>query len=228
MPWGNTLTRGRGDDCGVGDGRTAEIAAAGHWRPPWWAFRSRSHLPTGGRQSAGVPNEIDASFSVNSKPRELHPAPEADRRSPSAASTSICLGRPPIPEAVKDFVESTTPRLREPGGQTVRRFPGVGALGRHWLDLPRYADTNGIRRRPGMAAPWRYRDYSSDAFNHDKPSTKFVKEQIAETSSFRVVSAVRGAPRSRKRSGTELLRGRMGGAVQPDAGPATRTATRCW
>src|SRR5439155_171842 len=51
--------------------------------------------------------------------------------------------------------------------------------GRHWLDVARYADTNGYERAGDKPFAWRYRDYVIDAFNRDLPYDRFVREQIA-------------------------------------------------
>ena len=50
---------------------------------------------------------------------------------------------------------------------------------RHWLDLVRYAETNGYERDGAKPNAWRYRDYVIDAFNHDKPYDRFLIEQLA-------------------------------------------------
>ena len=50
--------------------------------------------------------------------------------------------------------------------------------GRHWLDLARYADTNGYEGDPEYYHTWRYRDYVIDAFNADKPYDRFVKGTV--------------------------------------------------
>jgi hypothetical protein len=58
--------------------------------------------------------------------------------------------------------------------------PGYGERwGRHWLDLVRYADTNGYERDAARPFVWRYRDYVIRAFNDDKPFDRFVLEQLA-------------------------------------------------
>ena len=53
------------------------------------------------------------------------------------------------------------------------------AWGRHWLDLVRYAETNGYERDSAKPFAWRYRDYVIDAFNRDKPYDRFLHEQLA-------------------------------------------------
>ena len=50
---------------------------------------------------------------------------------------------------------------------------------RHWLDVARYADSNGFKADETRPNIWRYRDYVINAFNDDKPYDRFVKEQIA-------------------------------------------------
>jgi len=50
---------------------------------------------------------------------------------------------------------------------------------RHWLDVVRYADSNGYERDAEKPFVWRYRDYVIDSLNHDKPFDRFVLEQIA-------------------------------------------------
>ena len=49
----------------------------------------------------------------------------------------------------------------------------------NWLDVVRYADTNGFELDADRPHAWRYRDYVIDAFNRDKPYDRFIKEQIA-------------------------------------------------
>ncbi len=50
---------------------------------------------------------------------------------------------------------------------------------RHWLDLARYAESDGFRQDEYRPNAWRYRDYVIDAFNTDKPYDRFVREQLA-------------------------------------------------
>src|SRR5439155_766489 len=51
--------------------------------------------------------------------------------------------------------------------------------GRHWLDVARYAETNGYERDGAKPSAWRFRDYVIDSFNRDKPYDRFVTEQLA-------------------------------------------------
>ena len=54
-----------------------------------------------------------------------------------------------------------------------------GEWGRHWLDLVRYAETNGYERDSNKPFAWRYRDYVIESFNKDKPYDQFIREQLA-------------------------------------------------
>ena len=51
--------------------------------------------------------------------------------------------------------------------------------GRHWLDVARYADSNGLDENLAFANAWRYRDYVIEAFNSDLPYNEFLREQLA-------------------------------------------------
>ena len=51
--------------------------------------------------------------------------------------------------------------------------------GRHWLDVARYADSNGMDDNMSYVDAWRYRDYVIGAFNKDKPFDQFLREQVA-------------------------------------------------
>src|SRR6186713_2563887 len=50
---------------------------------------------------------------------------------------------------------------------------------RHWLDLVRYAESDGYRIDDYRPEAWRYRDYVINSFNDDKPYDQFVREQLA-------------------------------------------------
>ncbi len=86
------------------------------------------------------------------------------------------LGLPPTPEAVKRF-KSLNPSA------TLDRLLASSAYGerwgRHWLDVARYADSNGLDENIAHGNAWRYRDYVIESFNRDKPFDRFVLEQLA-------------------------------------------------
>src|SRR5690606_27525161 len=89
-------------------------------------------------------------------------------------------GLPPTPEDAKAFLADESP---EAYAKVVDRLLASEQLGvhwgRHWLDVARYADSNGSDFNATFFNAWRYRNYVIDAFNHDKPFDQFVREQIA-------------------------------------------------
>ncbi|MEO7651773.1 MAG: PSD1 and planctomycete cytochrome C domain-containing protein [Bryobacteraceae bacterium] len=90
------------------------------------------------------------------------------------------IGLPPTPAEAKAFLEDAQPRAYERLIDRLLADPRYGERwARHWLDLARYADTQGFEADRENYHMWRYRDYVIDAFNGDKPYDRFVKEQIA-------------------------------------------------
>ncbi len=95
-------------------------------------------------------------------------------------ATFDLLGLPPTPEEVAAFERNPTD---EAWGALIDRLlasPHYGERwGRHWLDLVRFAESNGYERDGAKPNAWRYRDYVVDSFNHDKPYDQFIREQLA-------------------------------------------------
>ena len=89
-------------------------------------------------------------------------------------------GLPPSPEAVAAFVADHSPAAYERLIDQLLDSPHYGEKwGRHWLDLVRYAETNGYERDNPKPEAWRYRDYVISAFQQDKPYDRFILEQLA-------------------------------------------------
>ena len=89
-------------------------------------------------------------------------------------------GLPPTPKDVDDFCSDQSSEAYERLVDRLLASPRYGeAWGRHWLDLVRYAETNGYERDSAKPFAWRYRDYVIDAFNHDTPYDRFLHEQLA-------------------------------------------------
>jgi hypothetical protein len=106
---------------------------------------------------------------------------------PVASSTALLrriyldlIGLPPtISEQDRFAADPSAKRLDEVADRLLRR-PGYGERwSRHWLDLVRYADSNGYERDAEKPHVWRFRDYVIDALNNDKPYNQFVLEQLA-------------------------------------------------
>lgn len=96
------------------------------------------------------------------------------------------LGLPPKAEAVEAFRADHRARGARAVEEWVDRLlasPQFGERwGRHWLDVARYAESNGddgLGRNPNFPHAWRYRDYVIDSFNRNRPYDEFIREQIA-------------------------------------------------
>jgi mono/diheme cytochrome c family protein len=111
------------------------------------------------------------------------PAPPADARTFIRRLTFDLTGLPPTPEETEAFErEASVDRQTAVANATARLLasPCYGERwGRHWLDVARYADSNGSEVDHAMANAWRYRDYVVRAFNADKPFDRFIHEQLA-------------------------------------------------
>ena len=110
----------------------------------------------------------------------LSPAPEAGKAALLRRVTLDLIGLPPAPDELQDFLEDTSPRAYEKVVERLLASPHYGERwARHWLDLVRYAETNGHEFDNDKLDAWRYRDYVIRAFNDDLPYDVFVTEQIA-------------------------------------------------
>jgi len=127
-----------------------------------------------------VRGPIDAFVLAKLERNELAPSPEADRATFARRLYLDVVGVIPTPEEVQAFVSDRSPKAVEKLVDRLLASPHYGErMARKWLDLARYADTQGYQddeSRPGM---WRYRDYVIKAFNEDRPYDRFIREQIA-------------------------------------------------
>ena len=90
------------------------------------------------------------------------------------------VGLPPSPDEQEKYCKDSSPKAYEDLVDRLLANRGYGERwGRYWLDLVRYADSNGYERDGAKPSVWRYRDYVIDSLNRDKPYDRFVLEQIA-------------------------------------------------
>jgi hypothetical protein len=164
----------------VGELKTENAASKASSKKYWAFLKAVRPDPPPVRNTAWVLNPIDNFILKKLEEKGLQPAQEASRRVLIRRLYFDLLGLPPKPEEVKAFVESSSPRAYEELVDRLLNSPQYGERwGRHWLDLARYADTNGYEGDPEFFHAWRYRDYVIDAFNNDKPYDQFIKEQLA-------------------------------------------------
>jgi Protein of unknown function (DUF1553)/Protein of unknown function (DUF1549)/Planctomycete cytochrome C len=132
------------------------------------------------RAQALVKNPIDAFILSNLEAQGITPSPPADKRTLLRRVTFDLIGLPPSPEEFAEFLADDSPLAFSKVVDRLLESPQYGVRwGRHWLDVARYADSNGLDENLAYGNAWRYRDYVVDAFNRDKPFDRFLVEQLA-------------------------------------------------
>ena len=122
------------------------------------------------KNQAWVKSPIDAFILAGLEAKGLMPAPPADKRTLIRRATFDLTGLPPKPEEVRAFLEDKTPEAFARVVDRLLASPRYGERwGRHWLDVARYADSNGLDENLVYKNAFRYRDYVIQAFNQDKP-----------------------------------------------------------
>ena len=147
----------------------------------WWAFQPvRATVPPAPDDAGWCRNEIDRFILQKLAEARLQPSPEAGRHVLIRRIYFDMLGLPPTPEEVRAFINDKSAAAYGRLIDRVLASPRYGERwARFWLDLVRYADSDGFRYDDYRPNAWRYRDYVIDAFNRDKPYDRFVKEQLA-------------------------------------------------
>lgn len=127
-----------------------------------------------------VRSPLDAFILGPLEQKGLKPAPPADKRTLIRRATFDLTGLPPTPEDVKAFLADDSPGAFAKVVDRLLASPRYGERwGRHWLDVARYADSNGLDENLVYKNAFRYRDYVIKAFNQDKPYDQFLHEQLA-------------------------------------------------
>mgnify|MGYP002623712292 CR=1 FL=1 len=145
----------------------------------FWSFLPivRPKIPPSDRDCETA---IDAFVHRKLKSTGLALSPPAQRRELIRRLYFDLLGLPPTPEEVDAFVSDSSPDAYPRLVDRLLASPRYGERwGRHWLDLVRYAQSNGYERDDEKPEAWRYRDYVIRSFNEDKPYDRFILEQLA-------------------------------------------------
>ncbi|MEJ7607254.1 MAG: PSD1 and planctomycete cytochrome C domain-containing protein [Bryobacteraceae bacterium] len=125
-------------------------------------------------------NPIDSFIAAKLESKGLSPAPPAGRRALLRRVYFDLIGLPPSPEEARTFLNDTRPDVYERLVDKLLADPRYGERwARHWLDLARYAESDGFAVDTERPTAWRYRDYVIRSFQNDKPYDLFVKEQLA-------------------------------------------------
>ena len=145
-----------------------------------WAFKApiRPALPVT-KHKKWARNPIDTFVLARLEKEGLSPSPEADRATLLRRLSLDLLGLPPTLSEIKDFLADRRPDAYERVVERLLASPHYGERwGRHWLDLARYADSNGYEKDKPRSI-WPYRDWVIAALNRDLPYDQFTIEQMA-------------------------------------------------
>ena len=142
----------------------------------WWALRPIVRVNPD-RKGGGA---IDAFILARLEKEGLKPSPLADRRTLIRRLKFDLLGLPPTPEEVEAFIADQSADAYE---KVVDRYLAAPQYGerwaRHWLDVVRFAESNGFETNLARPNAWPYRDWVINALNADMPYDRFVFEQLA-------------------------------------------------
>ena len=145
----------------------------------YWAFKLPLQAPVP-NASANLRNPIDRFLEKTRREKDLKAAPRADRLTLVRRAYMDLIGLPPTPSETEEFLSDNSP---EAWGHLIDKLlasPHYGERwGRHWLDVARYADSDGFEQDFDRPNAWLYRDYVVRSFNQDKPYNIFIKEQVA-------------------------------------------------
>ncbi len=177
--------------------KDADVAALTQWvqmGAPWgsnsvakvstkkyWAFVAPTApaIPAVVNQ-AWVRSPIDSFILANLEAKKLTPVKQADKRTLLRRATYDLTGLPPTPSEIQIFLQDNSSQAYATVIDRLLASPRYGERwGRHWLDVARYADSNGLDENLVYKNAHRYRDYVIAAFNKDKPYNQFLTEQLA-------------------------------------------------
>ncbi len=145
-----------------------------------WAFESPAKVaePTV-KNSAWAKNSIDRFVLARLEKDGLVPRPEASRSMLIRRVAFSLTGLPPTPKEVAEYESDSSPHAYEKMVDRYLLSPRYGEeMGRHWLDVARYADTHGLHL-DNERSMWAYRDWVIKAFNVNQPFDKFTVDQLA-------------------------------------------------
>ncbi|HEY0981736.1 DUF1553 domain-containing protein [Schlesneria sp.] len=147
----------------------------------FWAFQPiRAVEPPDVHDAEWSASPIDRFVLARLNAAGLKPVEAADKNTLLRRVTLDLLGVPPTPAEVDAFLNDHRPDAFEHVVNRLLESPLYGERwGRHWLDVARYADSNGMDDNLAYSDAWRYRDYVITSLNTDKPFNRFIHEQLA-------------------------------------------------
>jgi len=144
----------------------------------YWAFKLPVNHPL--PEVANFNHPIDRFLEQQRLDSGVTAAPKADRLTLLRRAYLDLIGLPPTIAETEAYLADTAPGAWQRVIDKLLASPQYGERwGRHWLDVARYADSDGYEQDVDRANAWRYRDYVVDAFNDDKSYAQFITEQVA-------------------------------------------------
>lgn len=170
-------------ELGAPDPRQESTAGSPMDRDPrqHWAFQPiRRSVSPAVKDKAWLYSPLDAFILAKLESRNWSPAPAASRGEWLRRVAFDLTGLPPSPDEVVEFEKDESPDFSERVVDRLLASPRYGERwAQHWLDVVRYAETEGYEYDRHVPDAWRFRDYVIDSLNRDKPFDRFVTEQIA-------------------------------------------------
>ncbi len=150
----------------------------------WWSLQplNRPRVPSlrNTHYATRLPDVVDAFVEARLAKERLRPNPPAGRRELLRRVTYDLHGLPPTPEELEAFVQDRGPGAYERVVDRLLASPRFGErFARRWLDVVRFAESDGYEHDLPRLNAWPYRDWVIDAFNRDLPYPEFVREQLA-------------------------------------------------
>jgi len=149
-----------------------------------WAFQPRKEVTppvfTDAAAKAWIRTPLDAFVLAGLRKAELTPAAEADKATLIRRVTYNLHGLPPTPEEIAAFAADKSPQAYERLVDRLLASPRYGEQwARHWLDVVRFAESDGYEYDTHRPDAYRFRDYVIASLNEDKPYDVFLREQLA-------------------------------------------------
>lgn len=146
-----------------------------------WAFQRLTRVdPPAVQDETWVQSPIDRFILSKLEENGFSPPPRADKRVLIRRATYDLTGLPPTAEQITAFLQDDSPDSFQRLIDSLLSSPQYGERwGRHWMDLVRYADTNGADENHALPVAWRYRDWIIEMLNRDLPWDQFLMHQLA-------------------------------------------------
>lgn len=146
----------------------------------FWSFKPLAKPAVPQADAGWARTDIDRFVRAKLDEQKLTPAGNADRATLARRLYFDIIGLPPSPEQLAEFVSDKSPDAVEKLTDRLLASPQFGERwGRYWLDLARYAESNGNVDNLPFPSAWRFRDYVIASVNADKPYDQFIREQVA-------------------------------------------------